>query len=318
VGPTYLDPGEVGTWTDGLGNAGVYSGPLELVSQDSSGYRLRMPASGESPMTIRVTYSATNWCEAPVSFPPCGVTGPTTLAPGQEGVYTISSAGAACAGVAATTSNMEVVRCEEPAKLVMRLKGSSCSGSASIYVFGRYCGSVTVASTIASESGSVLGPDALQKGESGYYTASWPSGDLSGAQYTGSLPMEQWGKDYSTGTVWAICRMPDTDEHPEGGYTVSFAASCGRSATKGVYPIGPGNCGERSWGCGTEFPAIWCSTDGRWKTTGGAASRYGWLCLKSSVCGCAYWFTTVEWDHGIARCFCCGGCGQGFAGIPLY
>jgi hypothetical protein len=26
----------------------------------------------------------------------------------------------------------------------------------------------------------------------------------------------------------------------------------------------------------------------------------------------------VEWDHGISRCSCCGGCGQGFAGIPLY
>jgi hypothetical protein len=226
---------------------------------------------------------------------------------------------------------MEIVRCEEPAKLVMRLKGSSCSGSASIYVFGRYCGSVTVASTIASESGSVLGPDALQKGESGYYTASWPSGDLSGAQYTGSLPMEQWGKDYSTGTVWAICRMPDTDEHPEDGYTVSFAASCGRSASKGVYPIGPSGCIGyvrhhvptigyypcRNNGCGTAFPAIWCAEDCRWKTTGGAVSG-GWACFQTSECGCEFWFTTSDWGYGISRCSCCGGCGQGFAGIPLY
>lgn len=333
VGPTYLEPGEVGTWTDGLGNTGVYSGPLELVSQDANGYHLRMPASGESPMTIRVTYSATNWCEAPVSFPPCGVTGPTTLAPGQEGVYTISSAGAACAGVTATTTNMEVVRCEEPAKLVMRLKGSSCSGSASIYVFGRYCGSVTVASTIAGESGSVLGPDALQKGESGYYTASWPSGDLSGAQYTGSLPMEQWGKDYSAGTVWAICRMPDTDEHPEGGYTVSFAASCGRSATKGVYPIGPSGCvgyvlGQgympcRNFGCGMH-PMVWCSVDCLWKTSGGVIMSRCNSVPPSPECGGYYfWYSSSypsEYGHMAQYNGPCerGGALLLFAGIPLY
>jgi hypothetical protein len=268
-----------------------------------------------------------------VSFPPCGVTGPTTLAPGQEGVYTISSAGAVCAGVTATTTNMEIVRCEEPAKLVMRLKGSSCSGSASIYVFGRYCGSVTVASTIASESGSVLGPDALQKGESGYYTASWPSGDLSGAQYTGSLPMEQWGKDYSTGTVWAICRMPDTDEHPEGGYTVSFAASCGRSATKGVYPIGPSGCvgyvlGQgympcRNFGCGMH-PMVWCSVDCLWKTSGGVIMSRCNSVPPSLECGGYYfWYSSSypsEYGHMAQYNGPCerGGALLLFAGIPLY
>jgi hypothetical protein len=87
-GPATLNPGEVGTWTDNAGNVGEASGDLHLVSRTvQEGYTFQMPMGGTGPFTVRACYGSQQQqcCEAEVDYPPCTLTGPSTLAPGADG-----------------------------------------------------------------------------------------------------------------------------------------------------------------------------------------------------------------------------------------
>lgn len=231
TGPATLNPGEEGTWTDGKGNSAEVSGgsALTLVSRDfENGYTLRMPTGGQGPFTIKVCYGEdeASCCEAQVDFPPCSVSGVTTLEPGVESLYMPSAGmeGAVCT----CSGGMEFVRLGGyGVGFVCRMKPGRCEGTVTIAYGGRVCGSVAVENPLKDYVGSVTGPDMLEPGETAMYYH-----DLgTGAKYTGTLPLSsQFENELGNG---AVVTMPGDSVNGES-YTVSFDGLCGSSATTDV------------------------------------------------------------------------------------
>ena len=241
TGPTTLNPGEVGTWTDNKGNSGEASGDLTPVSRTiQEGYKFKMPTGGSGPFKVRACYGSaqSQCCEAQVAFPPCTISGPSELAPGAEAEYT-PSLGMTGASV---TGTMEEVRKTETA-FVMRHKSGACSGWLSVSYGGQLCGMMSVGSTLSSDSMAATGPTTMEPGEQGYFAVATASGNYDGltlADAGGMIVVQQAGQGW-------ILRMPDG---ATGSKTLTWTASCGRSATRTV-TAGNALCpGARSSGYG--------------------------------------------------------------------
>lgn len=212
TGPTVLNPGATGVWVDGKTNSGELKGQLDLVSRTFEGYTLRMPSGGSGPFVIQVCYGedARTCCEAQVNFPPCTLTGPSSLEQGEEGVF-VPSLG--MTGVSAIGDGMTIVR-TAPEGIVAKLNADVCEGSITAIYGGMVCGTKTVTDSYASGSGVVVGPDALDPGDSAYYAH-----DLgASAEYTGTLEL------LSSSSGGAILRMP---EGASGSYSASWTGRCG-------------------------------------------------------------------------------------------
>ena len=168
-GPSTLNPGEEGVWSDGKGNSAEVSGgnALTFVSRDfETGYRLRMPTGGQGPFPIKVCYGETedSCCEAEVDFPPCSLSGVTTLEPGVESLYLPSAGmdGAVCT----CGGDMEFVRIGGyGVGFVCRMKEGGCEGTVTVTYGGRVCGTVTVINPLAQYIGSVVGDMSPERGE---------------------------------------------------------------------------------------------------------------------------------------------------------
>jgi hypothetical protein len=236
TGPTILNPGETGVWVDGKGNSGEVSGGLDLVSRDfENGYTLRMPTGGQGPFTIRVCYGEdeASCCEADVDFPPCSLSGATTLEPGVESLYMPSAGmeGAVCS----CGGDMEFVRLGGyDLGFVCRMKTGGCEGTVTVTYGGRVCGMITVRNPIQGYSGVVAGDNFLDAGETAIYYH-----DLGiGARYTGSIPLSsQFENDLGNG---AVVTMPG-NASAGTEYAVSFDGMCGSSAAKTVTAM-PDSC----------------------------------------------------------------------------
>lgn len=226
-GPDTLAPGTTGTWTDGKTNSGEWQkGPVTLANRDfATGYHAVMPTGGTGPFTVKVCYgeNSTQCCETQVDYPACYLTGPSELAPGAEAEYTpsLGMAGAAIAGT------MEQVR-TTATSFVMRHKSGSCAGWLSVSYGGQLCGMITVGSTLSSDSMAATGPTTMEPGEQGYFAVATTSGNYDGLTLAdaGGMIVVQ-----SAGNGW-ILRMPDG---ATGSKTLTWTASCGRSATWTVY-----------------------------------------------------------------------------------
>lgn len=230
TGPSILNPGEEGIWTDGKGNLADLKGgnALTFVSKSSAGYVLRMPTGGQGPFTVRVCYGETEdtCCEAQVDFPPCTLDGPMELEPGVEGTF-VPSLGMAGASVVCS-GGMEFVRnLPYNAGFVARMKPGECNGgNVTVSYGGRVCGTLTVDSTLKGFVGVVTGPMQLDNGEMAYYAHNLGPG----AVYTGTLVM---GMADDGG---AVLVMPSD---ASGTYTASWSGGpCGSTAsiTVQAYP----------------------------------------------------------------------------------
>lgn len=233
-GPDVLAPGATGVWTDGKTNSGEVVGAFAPpVSRDfATGYTLRMPTGGTGPFTVKVCYGEgdAQCCEAQVDYPACYLTGPSELAPGAEAEYT-PSLGMAGATI---TGTMEQVR-TTATSFVMRHKPNTCSGWLSVSYGGQLCGMMTVGSTLSSDSMAATGPATMEPGESGYFAVATTSGN-----YDGLTLVDAGGMivDQHAGNGW-ILRMPDG---ATGAKTVTWTASCGRSASVTVSAVNPATC----------------------------------------------------------------------------
>lgn len=226
TGPTYLNPGETGTWTDNKGNSGEVTSSLEKVSRTfEGGYVLRMPSGGGGPFAVKVCYgeSEDTCCSAEVNFPPCVLEGPTTLEPGVEGTY-VPSLGMVGASVL-VGGEMEFVR-NLPYDLgfVAKMKDGACTGgTVSVSYGGRVCGSINVDSTLKNFTPYISGPTVLDPGEMAYYSHNLGVG----ATYNGTLVLGGGG----VGSDGATLVMPDT---ATGGdtFTASWTGTaCGQHAS---------------------------------------------------------------------------------------
>lgn len=233
TGPATLNPGEEGVWDDGKGNSAELSGgnALTFVSRDfETGYRLRMPTGGEGPFTIRVCYGETedSCCEAEVDFPPCSLSGLTTLAPGAESLYMPSAGmtGASCT----CSGDMSLVRASSVG-FVCRMSDTGCAGTVAVFYSGRVCGVVEVENPLQNYTGVVSGPSTLEPAEVGvYYHDLGPT-----ATYTGDLPVISVLS--GVGGNGVTCMMPANAPNGQE-FTVSFTGPCNSSATNTVstYP----------------------------------------------------------------------------------
>lgn len=219
-GPSTLEPGAEGTWTDNKGNSGEWKdGDVKLKERTPAGYKATMPSGGAGPFTVQVCYGkdARQCCETQVNFPPCSLTGPSQLSAGQEGEY-VPSLGMSAAS--ATPTNMEIVR-QTATAFVAKLKDGKCTGSITVSYGGRLCGTKNVTDSYAETAGVATGPSTMEPGETGYFAHSL--GD--GAAYTGTLTM------ISSGPGGAILMMP---EGASGAYTASWSGRCGVEASMNV------------------------------------------------------------------------------------
>lgn len=257
-GPSTLEPGAEGTWTDNKGNAGEWKeGALKLKERTPAGYKATMPSGGAGPFTVQVCYGkdARQCCEKQVNFPPCSLTGPSQLSAGQEGEY-VPSLGMSAAS--ATPTNMEIVR-QTATAFVAKLKEGKCTGSINVFYGGsRLCGSKTVTDPYVETVGVVVGPATMEPGETAYFAHSLGAG----AVYTGSLPLISQSSD-GTG---AILMMP---EDATGTYTASWAGRCAVTASKAVVATGLENL------LGTiSFAATACGTHSLSHTAIGEGNYY--------------------------------------------
>lgn len=227
TGPSILNPGQEGVWNDGKGNSAEVSGgnALTFVSRDfETGYTLRMPTGGQGPFTIRVCYGETDdsCCEATVDFPPCSLSGVTTLTPGTEAIYLPSAGmeGATCT----CGGDMEYVRLGGyGVGFVCRMKPGGCEGTVTVTYGGRICGTLTVRNPMQSYVGSVLGPSFLAAGDIAiYYHDLGP-----GAAYIGTLPKLS---DISGPGGNGITAMMPANAGPNQEFTVKFDGSCNSRA----------------------------------------------------------------------------------------
>lgn len=284
-GPTTLAPGAEGTWTDDKGNTGDPSGDLNLISRTAQeGYKFRMPTGGAGPFTVRVCYGAQQdqCCEAEVDYPPCGLTGPDTLAPGAEGEYT---PGLGMTGATAAVNNMVVVR-QTATSFVAKIADGACEGSITVSHGGRWCGSVSVHSTLENVTGVVSGPSTMEPGETAYFAWEIPGSDSASDGYEGTLEVMEMG------VGGAVLRMP---VGASGDYTAKWTASCGREASMTVTAIESGACTGGS--CytnilGTKSPGDVVCVCGQWV-------RLGATVLDDNLC----WWTEVPvfWFAGGGR-----------------
>ncbi len=252
TGPSTLNPGEEGVWDDGKGNSAEVTGgnALTFVSRDfETGYTMRMPTGGQGPFTIKVCYGEeeSDCCEAQVDFPPCSLSGVTTLEPGVESLYMPSAGmeGAVCS----CSGDMEFVRVGGYGiGFVCRMKPGGCEGTVTVTYGGRVCGTVTVKNPVQDYTGVVSGPSYLNPGDMAvYYHDLGP-----GAKYTGTLPKTS---DITEGGNGAICMMPANISGVET-HTVSFAGACNSSAQMTVQSFDPEDCPFPNMVCGTAKPAI--------------------------------------------------------------
>lgn len=219
-GPSTLAPGENGVWTDGKTNSGEVTGDLTPVSRNyETGYTLKMPTGGSGEFKVRVCYGEDErtCCEAQVSWPPCSISGPSSLAQGQEGEF-VPSLGMTGAG--ATPKNMDIVRTTDKA-IVAKLAAGACEGSIEVYYGGRKCGKQTIEDSYADTVGVVVGESYLEPGETAYYAHSLGAG----ATYTGDLIV------VSQNASGAVLQMP---EDAAGSYVASWSGRCGVSASMTV------------------------------------------------------------------------------------
>jgi hypothetical protein len=306
-GPSILNPGQDGTWTDGKGNSGEWSGQIPLKSRTFvDGYVATMPTGGAGPFTVRVCYGETpeSCCEAQVDFPPCSLSGPTELDPGDEGVY-IPSAGVT--GASCTCSgDMTIVRATSVG-FVCKMSDTGCAGTVTVAYGGRICDSIAVTNPLNDYTGTVSGDAYLGPGESATYYH-----DLgAGAAYTGDLPVI---RSVDNGV---ICMMPANA--PQGAiYEVSFTGLCNSSASMTVSNLydTEGNCLAPGYGCGcppgpgtivsngesSSDPACYRVGDSCWTSMSTSAAKVScpgqnsWLCLGTQIretssvssgdCGC--------------------------------
>lgn len=244
TGPTTLNPGEVGTWVDNKGNSGEASGDLTLVSRTvQEGYKFRMPTGGGGPFKVRACYGSaqSQCCEAQVAFPPCTISGPSELAPGQTGDYIPSNG---MSGVSVLASNMTFSLGET----AVRAKLTGCDGALTIMYGGQICGTMHVDSTIKGEAGFVAGESTMGPGETAYFAVGFASENYDGLTYTGTLKL------VDAGGHGAILMMPE-NAAPGATYTVSWAASCGRSASMTVSPATGTSCANATAGGSGGVPA---------------------------------------------------------------
>ena len=235
-GPETLSPGVEGTWTDGKGNNGHFiGGALTLTERTpSGGYKAVMPTGGAGPFTIRVCYGETeeSCCEAQVDFPPCTLSGLTTLSPGAESIY-MPSAGMTGA-VCTTGGDMEFVRLGAyGVGFVCRMKVGGCEGTVTVTYGGRVCGTLTVKNPKQDYVGSVVGPSLLAAGETAIYYHNLGAG----ATYTGTLSGTPFENELGNGVV---CTMP-ANANMGQQFFVKFAGPCKSFAEMPVSMIGE-NC----------------------------------------------------------------------------
>jgi len=227
TGPSTLNAGQEGTWTDGKGNSGEWSGDLALSSRTfESGYVAKMPSGGAGPFTVKVCYGETEGtcCEAEVDFPPCTLEGPTELEPGVEGTYVpslgMSGASVVCSGGMEFARNLPY-----DVGFVARMKEGECNGGRVVVSYGgRVCGSIDVDSTLKSFVGVVTGPTWLEQGEMAYYAHNLGAD----ATYNGTLVLGEGDAD------GAVLVMPSSAD--DGAtYTASWTGGvCGSSASMNV------------------------------------------------------------------------------------
>jgi hypothetical protein len=228
TGPDTLEPGATGVWDDGKGNLAELTGgnALTFVSKSDAGYVLRMPTGGQGPFTIKVCYGEedSDCCEAQVDFPPCSLTGPSTLEPGAEGSFFVSL-GMAGASVTVSGELQFVRNLPYGVGFVAKMNPGACNGgSVSVAYAGRLCGSLNVDSTLKSFVGVVTGPVWLEPGEQAYFAHNLGPG----ATYTGTLP---YGVGDNEG---AVLTMPWDATHGDT-YTASWdGGPCGTTASMDV------------------------------------------------------------------------------------
>jgi len=248
-GPETLNPGTEGTWTDGKGNNGQFmGGALKLTERTpTGGYKAVMPTGGAGPFTIKVCYGETEdtCCEAEVDFPPCSVSGVTTLDPGVESVYLPSAGmeGASCT----CGGDMEFVRVGSyGVGFVCRMRVDGCQGTVTVAYGGRACGTLTVTNPKKDYIGSVVGPDTLDRGETAIFYH-----DLgAGATYDGTLPGTPFEGDLGNGITGT---MPG-NAADGAEYSVKFIGLCGSSAESTVSVDG---CSSPSATAGTgSWPGV--------------------------------------------------------------
>lgn len=256
-GPSTLEPGAEGTWTDAKGNSGEWKGGgVDLIERTPAGYKAKMPMGGAGPFTVQVCYGkdARQCCEKQVNFPPCSLTGPSQLSAGQEGEY-IPSLGMSAAS--ATVTNMEIVR-QTATAFVAKLKDGKCEGAINVFYGGRLCGTKTVTDSYAETVGVVTGPSALAPGETAYFAHSL--GD--GASYAGTLTL------ISSGPGGAILQMPDGTT---GSRTAAWGGRCGVTASMTVEAQDPVSCtGYSSKECFSGVGDVGRCWDGPVREIGGA------------------------------------------------
>lgn len=256
-GPSTLEPGAEGTWTDNKGNAGEWKGGgVDLIERTPAGYKAKMPSGGAGPFTVQVCYGkdARQCCEKQVNFPPCSLTGPSKLSAGQEGEF-VPSLGMSAAS--ATVTNMEIVR-QTATAFVAKLKEGKCTGSINVFYGVRLCGSKTVTDSYAETVGVVTGPSALAPGETAYFAHSL--GD--GASYAGTLTV------ISSGPGGAILQMPDG---ATGSRTAAWGGRCGVTASMTVEAQDPVSCtGYSSKECFSGVGDVGRCWDGVVREIGGA------------------------------------------------
>lgn len=237
TGPTVLNPGQEGTWSDGKGNSAEVVGgsALTFVRRTfEDGYTLRMPTGGQGPFTIRVCYGEdeASCCEAQVDFPPCSLSGLTTLAPGVETLYMPSAGmeGAVCT----CGGDMEYVRLGGYGiGFVCRMREGGCEGTVTVSYGGRICGTLTVINPQAQYIGSVVGDLSPDRGEVVIYYH-----DLgAGATYVGDLPLVSSIEGGGTFFIPGDAQSGDT-------YNVRWNGACGSyaEATVTVSPFEEGVC----------------------------------------------------------------------------
>lgn len=222
TGPTTLAPGAEGTWVDDKTNSGEWrSTHLNLKERTSfNGYKATMPSGGQGPFVVKVCYGddERTCCETTVDFPPCSLTGPSTLAQGQAGEFTPSLG---LAAATATVNNM-VLGAPTPTAFSAMLAAGACSGSINIFYGGRLCGSIEVADSYVDTVGTVVGDSYLEPGSSALYTH-----NIAGATYTGTLDMVS-----GVGNN-AILRIPESASVGDT-FTASWTGRCGVSASMTV------------------------------------------------------------------------------------
>ena len=315
AGPTYLNPGEAGVWTDNKGNTGEWKGELGIVSRTAEGYTARMPSGGGGPFLVKVCYGATEdtCCEAHVAFPPCTLAGPTQLEAGTEGTY-VPSLGMVGATVVCS-GGMEFVRnLAYDVGFVAKMKEGECTGgTVTVSYGGRVCGTINVTNPKTNYGGVVSGDPTLARGETATYYH-----DLGqGATYTGTLPV--------IGTIsgpdgnGVICMMPANASY-ESPYVVSFNGQCGSSASMvvtGLYDVNGhclapwGGCGEAQIGSIVSYPES--HIQGCYRVLDDCFNNYG--CNTMDDVNCA---STPRWRvmssvnrvwtyrHSLGFCWSCG------------